>query len=347
MSPYGLDRRNVETFFRGTLRFVYDLSFSHRPGHLTFSLITRYPGFSSLMDSFSSLGLLNTSDTLVLQSWETFAWQSLALLPENASSRRSHKKHALPPLESLVALEQVQPLLQALEWLGLVRPQMQTGPSDMPPLPKDPMTPLDIFAYLLAHKLKYAPHERDMVVLSNEIITQARAKGEDDSKKTALPATVHTSTLISYGTKIPNVGFKGERPASAMARTVGIPVALAALFIADGTIQATGRFTGVQSPFVPNVYNPILDGLAKVGISFTESTRTVQRATTFGSKATCGTVEDSLRMTDKMWYSKHDSVGSGRALEKGGMAPPKYDLDSDKGWKEDEVVELNRKAAWT
>ena len=292
------------------------------------------------MDSFSSLGLLNTSDTLVLQSWETFAWQSLALLPEHASSSKSYKKRALPPLESLVALEQVQPLLQALEWLGLVRPQMQTSPSDMPPLPKDPMTPLDIFAYLLAHKLKYAPHERDMVVLSNEIITQARVKTEDDSKKTTLPATVHTSTLISYGTKTPNVGFKGERPASAMARTVGIPVALAALFIADGTIQAgAGSFTGVQSPFAPGVYNPILDGLAKVGISFVESTRAVQRATAFGSKVTCGTVEDALRMTHRMRFLNAEGVGSGRVLERGPMLAPIYDLDSDKGWKEDEVVE--------
>lgn len=298
------------------------------------------------MDSFSSLGLLNASDTLVLDSWETFAWQSLALVPEHASSSRSHKKRTLPPLESLVALEQVQPLLQALEWLGLVRPQMQTGPSDMPPLPKDPMTPLDIFAYLLAHKLKYAPHERDMVVLSNEIITQARVREEDESKKPIVPATVHTSTLISYGTKIPNVGFKGERPASAMARTVGFPVALAALLIADGTIQAgAGWFTGVQSPVAPYVYNPILDGLAKVGISFTESTRSVQRAAVYGSKATCGTVEDSLRMTDKMRNLRFDGVGGGRALERGGMVSPMYDLDSDEGWREEEV-ELHRKAAW-
>ena len=255
------------------------------------------------MDSFSSLGLLNNSDPLVINSWETFAWQSLALLPQHGSGK-SRKKGTLPPLSSLVPLEQVQPLLEALEWLGLVRPQMQTGASDMPPLPRDPMTPLDIFAYLLAHKLKYAPHERDMVVLSHEIITQAaRVKGEDNGERQHLPsslrATVYTSTLISYGTKMPNVGFKGERPASAMARTVGFPVALAALRIADGTIQTgggSGRLRGVQSPFAPGVYNPILEGLARVGISFEESMRAVQRPLGVGSKVTCGTVEDSLRM---------------------------------------------------
>jgi len=302
------------------------------------------------MDSFSSLGLLNNSDPLVIDSWETFAWQSLTLLPEHGSSK-NRKKDTLPPLSSLVPLEQVQPLLEALEWLGLVRPQMQTGPPDMPPLPKDPMTPLDIFAYLLAHKLKYAPHERDMVVLSHEIITQARARGEDNGKQqylpSSLPATVHTSTLISYGTKMPNVGFKGERPASAMARTVGFPVALAALGIADGTIQTgSGRLRGVQSPFAPYVYNPILDGLAKVGISFKESTRTVQRPSTFVSRATCGTVEDSLRMvmTNRVRFSSQlEGRGSSHPSEGGKVSSPIYDLDSDKGWKEDEVVEWNNR----
>lgn len=88
---------------------------------------------------------------------------------------------------------------------------------------------------------------------------------------------------------MPNVGFRGEQPASAMACTVGIPAALAALFIADGTIHAGAgaaaaaaeRFMGVQSPFVPGVYDPILDGLAKVGIRFTELTRVVQQAAGF------------------------------------------------------------------
>jgi alpha-aminoadipic semialdehyde synthase len=240
---------------------------------------------------------------------------------------------------------------------------LRESSSGMPPLPKDPMTPLDIFAYLLAHKLKYAPHERDMVVLSHEIITQAarakepeKASNDDRSgfsygKKrppTVMPATVHTSTLIAYGTKVPNVGFKGERPASAMARTVGIPIALAALLIADGTIRAgAGGWSGVQSPFLPFVYNPILDGLAKVGIQFAESTRSVQRVASTAdlpSRMNSGTVEESLRRSSETRFLKY-LEGIGKKAPGGKPMPfHVHDLDADRRWKEDEVVEWGWKS---
>jgi len=341
---------------------LFLISIHHWFTHLNTS-DPRYPGFSSLMHSFSSLGLLNNSNTLVLESWETFVWQSLALLPENSSTattRTGPKTRAPPPLSSLVRQDEVQPLQDALEWLGLVRPQMlrESSSSGVPPLPKDPMTPLDIFAYLLAHKLKYAPHERDMVVLSHEIITQAaRAKEQPDDRSglpkkrppTMLLATVHTSTLITYGTKVPNVGFKGERPASAMARTVGIPVALAAMFIADGSIRAgAGGWSGVQSPFMPFVYNPILDGLAKVGIQFAESTRSIQRVASTAdlpSKMNSGTVEEGLRRSHETRFLKYlESVGR---KAPGGKPIPfhLHDLDADKRWKEDEVVEWGWKSS--
>ena len=52
-----------------------------------------------------------------------------------------------------------------------------------------------------------------------------------------------------------------------MAKTVGLPVAIAALKILDGEINNPG----VQIPINPSVYNPILKELEVNGIRFRES----------------------------------------------------------------------------
>jgi hypothetical protein len=52
-----------------------------------------------------------------------------------------------------------------------------------------------------------------------------------------------------------------------MAKTVGLPVAMAALQILNGTIKTPG----VQIPISKEVYEPILKELASFGIHFTET----------------------------------------------------------------------------
>jgi len=66
-----------------------------------------------------------------------------------------------------------------------------------------------------------------------------------------------SSTLVEYG--IPG----GD---SAMARTVGLPLAIATRMVLDGRIVDCG----VVTPVKPEIYNPILDELEGVGISFDE-----------------------------------------------------------------------------
>jgi len=51
-----------------------------------------------------------------------------------------------------------------------------------------------------------------------------------------------------------------------MAKTVGLPVAIAALKILNGEIQKTG----VQLPIAKEVYLPILAELEKYGVVFNE-----------------------------------------------------------------------------
>ncbi|KAF8208713.1 Saccharopine dehydrogenase-domain-containing protein [Mycena galopus ATCC 62051] len=222
LSTYSLgELSNVRTVLRGTLR---------------------YPGFSKLMESFRAIGFLDLSNTLRLESWSSFLLQSLKLqapVEDRADITRILKQAISDP-------EDIQDLHDALEWLSLVPTHGRKTP--MPPLPAEAMAPLDIFAYLLSFKLRYAPHERDMVVLAHEVIARAPGgKGREE---------VHHATLIAYGTQ----------KATAMARTVGMPVAIAALNVLDGKVA----IRGVAGPTDASVYKPVLWRMDEAGLGMKE-----------------------------------------------------------------------------
>lgn len=50
----------------------------------------------------------------------------------------------------------------------------QQVPADLPALPKGATTPFALLTALLSHKLRYRAHERDMVVLTHEVIAAPR-----------------------------------------------------------------------------------------------------------------------------------------------------------------------------
>jgi saccharopine dehydrogenase-like NADP-dependent oxidoreductase len=53
---------------------------------------------------------------------------------------------------------------------------------------------------------------------------------------------------------------------TAMAKTVGLPVAIAARYLLEGKIQRKG----VYGPMYPEIYNPVLEELERYGIGFRE-----------------------------------------------------------------------------
>jgi len=129
-------------------------------------------------------------------------------------------------------------VMMALEWLGLL---------DDVPVPQK-TTLLDVLADQMLAKMPYREGERDMVVLVHEFL----AAYPDREERI-------TSTLIDFG--IPG----GD---TAMARTVGLPAAIASRLILEGQIQ----LTGVHIPVLPEVYEPVLDELAQLGIEMREET---------------------------------------------------------------------------
>lgn len=139
---------------------------------------------------------------------------------------------------------------------------------DLPPLPltNSPVAPLDLLTTLLAHKLRYKPDERDMVILSHEIISVPKSS---KTKRAVDPLTIqgakkHTSTLVTYGT--PSI-----LGASAMARTVGLPLAIAARKVLDGKVEVRG----VKGPGDCGrpLWGGVLEGLEERGIAMKESVR--------------------------------------------------------------------------
>ncbi|KAJ7043988.1 Saccharopine dehydrogenase-domain-containing protein [Mycena alexandri] len=220
LSTYDLGQRaDIRTLLRGTLR---------------------YPGFSKLMESFRLLGFLEHEKTIRLETWTSFVRQSLELQVPVTDDFWPLLKQAINP-------EDIENLHDALEWLSLLPSSTAATPAPMPPLPADSMAPLDIFTYLLSFKLRYLPHERDMVILAHEVIAH----------KPGMPDEVHHSALITYGTP----------KATAMARTVGLPVAIAALNVLDGKVA----IRGVAGPTDSSIYNPVLRGLEEAGLGMKET----------------------------------------------------------------------------
>lgn len=281
---------------------------------------SRYRGYSSLLNSFKKLGLLNNKKEISLKGWNTFIRQSML-------AEYNPVDGLIPSLAEVIPKANLQSLHDALAWLGVSTPELDLQANQiMPPLPNRPETPLNIFAYLLSEKLRYGPGDKDMVVLSHEIVTDESDRHQSGPRR----EEVHTSTLVTYRTDEMNVGFKGERPASAMARTVGLPAAIAAMLIAEGKII----LTGVRRPVEREIYKPVLEELAQMGIVMEERSRKLIKDRTQSLDTL--TVEGAILMSAGPEEKKQRWLA--------GQTDDSWilDLDSFKGWEEEEFVEWGK-----
>jgi len=129
------------------------------------------------------------------------------------------------------------PIIKRLEWLGLFSDETIPDFDNV----------LDVLSQQMQDKLYYAEGEKDMIAMQHKF-TIENADGSQD---------LITSTLIDYG--IPN----GD---SSMARTVSLPLGIGVRMMAEGKIN----LTGVQIPNRPEVYEPVLAELEKLGIKMVE-----------------------------------------------------------------------------
>ncbi len=115
------------------------------------------------------------------------------------------------------------------------------------PLPANPVSPMTVLVHQMEEYMTLGEDERDMVLLYDEFDVEF-----DDGRK-----ELHRSVLLDFG--IPH----GD---SATARTVSLPAAVATHMLLEGKITATG----VHAPTIPEIYGPVLDGLAELGITLQE-----------------------------------------------------------------------------
>jgi len=125
-----------------------------------------------------------------------------------------------------------------LNWLGIF---------DDTSIPLRSATSAQILQHLLQQKWKLQKGELDMIVMQHQF------QYTQDEKQ-----HYKTSSLL----------VKGENEVhTAMAKTVGLPMGIAAKLVLQGKLN----LKGVQIPIMPELYLPVLDELENFGVKFIES----------------------------------------------------------------------------
>ena len=140
-------------------------------------------------------------------------------------------------LDQCVANKDKKLVKEMFEYLGLLGNEG---------IPLTAASSADVLQFVLENKLSLLPHDKDMIVMMHEI--EYSVNGQ--------PSTVNSSLQV-----------KGENSLrTAMAKTVGLPLAIAAKLILNGTITTTG----LHLPILKEIYEPVLNELERYDIKFNE-----------------------------------------------------------------------------
>ncbi len=190
----------------------------------------RKKGYCRSWNHLVALGL--TDDNLILNEAATLTWRNLitALLPPSAK-----------PLEqqlcSFLKIGRQSSEFKKLQWLGIFENKSLGIEQGSPAL---------ALQKLLQEKWKLNKGELDMIVMQHQLTYSLNGK----TKK-----------------RISSLVVKGENEVyTAMAKTVGLPMAIAVKLILQNKIKARG----VVIPLTREFYEPILKELKKYGIEFCE-----------------------------------------------------------------------------
>ena len=128
--------------------------------------------------------------------------------------------------------------IEAMNWLGLFEDT---------PMNRSIDSTFEVTSDLMIEKMSLGATERDMVVMQHTFL----AAWSDGRKE------VIRSRMLDFGTLATD---------TSIARTVALPAAIGAEMILDGKINVKG----VHVPVIPEIYNPVLDQLEKLGITLVE-----------------------------------------------------------------------------
>ncbi|HEY1038567.1 MAG TPA: saccharopine dehydrogenase C-terminal domain-containing protein [Bacteroidia bacterium] len=190
----------------------------------------RMPGYCKAWNVFVKLGL--TDDTWKIHGSENMTWAQLinAFLPEGEGKLQDR-------MEAFLGSEADAEVLSKLEWLGIY--------NETPIKLKD-ATPAQILQDLLEVKWLLKPEDKDMIVMQHYFGYTLNGKEK-----------AMVSSLVVKGK---------DQVHTAMAKTVGLPLAITVKNILNGTIKAKG----VQMPVTKEIYEPLLAELEKFDVVFEE-----------------------------------------------------------------------------
>jgi saccharopine dehydrogenase-like NADP-dependent oxidoreductase len=191
----------------------------------------RRPGFCRAWDVFVKLGM--TDDSYQLEGVEHMTHRQFTntFLAYNLTDSVELK------LMHYLNIPQDSDLMDKLKWLGMF---------DDTPLGLTKATPAQALQHILELKWSLAEDDKDMIVMYHKF------GYELDGKKHMLESSMVTKGI--------------DRLHTAMARTVGLPVGIAARHILEGNITKPG----VQIPISKEIYVPMLQELEENGIWFNE-----------------------------------------------------------------------------
>ncbi len=192
----------------------------------------RRVGFSKAWDVFVQLGM--TDDTYIIDDSELMSNRDFVnlFLPYHPTDSVEIKfRHQLK-------IDQDDVIWDKLLELDLFSKSVVTGLKNA--------TPAQMLEKILSYKWTLQPEDKDMIVMYHKIGYEINGEQKQID-----------STMVCLG---------DDQTYTAMAKTVGLPVAIATLKILNGEITTSG----VQLPTAKEVYLPILEELEQYGVVFKE-----------------------------------------------------------------------------
>lgn len=194
----------------------------------------RRPGFCRAWDLFVQLGV--TDDSYIVEDSENMTFRQFfnSFLPFNPIDSVELK------LMQYLKIDQDSGLMEKLQFLNIFSDER---------IGRKRATPAQILEHILKRSWSMKPEDRDMIVMWHKFFY--RDSNEKRYHK--------TSSLVVLG---------GDSNHTAMAKTVGLPMGIAARLVMNKEI----KLTGLWLPVIEEIYQPILKELDKFGIQFREKT---------------------------------------------------------------------------
>ncbi|MEQ8904765.1 saccharopine dehydrogenase C-terminal domain-containing protein [Ekhidna sp.] len=191
----------------------------------------RRPGYCSAWDVFVQLGA--TDDTYQMENVSEMTHRQFinSFLSYNPQDSVELK------LAHYLSLDLDNGIMFKLKWLGMFENEL---------VGLNQGTPAQILEHILKKKWTLNPEDKDMIVMWHKF------NFTDDGK----PRQIESS-MVALGDDDVN---------TAMSKTVGLPLAIAAKLILQGKIN----LSGVQVPIRKEIYEPVLEELTNTGLSFNE-----------------------------------------------------------------------------